>query len=240
LWTQGKQQETGLIPSRCATFFNLLHLRPDSLDGCESLLCNSAGPRPKLLLAPAAPLDKMALCASSRAFEVYDFGDAAPLDTVQTREHSLLVEKDGELNCLGCFVWVDLGIGDPAPLSREDDSEDAEGFESSFPFGDPSLQRPGGSSRLNDFTSLCTERTLRRTYASNWQNPLLLLPTAARVRKGDRVSVNTVASADSLTPSYRFNVTHYPIARGKKQQPAASLGNLEISFAELYPDYGDI
>jgi hypothetical protein len=236
VWLQAKQQKTGLIPSRCATFFTLLELRPDSLDCCESLLCNSEGPQPKLLLAPAAPLDEMALCSSSCAFELYDFGNAAPLDTVQTREHELTVEKDGELNCLGCFLWVDLGIGEPAPLPHKDEGEDEE-FESRFPFGDASLLLPHGSKPLNDFTSLCTTQTLRSTYASNWQNPLLLLPTTARVRKGDRISVTTVASADTLTPSYRFEVTHHP---GERHQPAVSLGRLDITFDDLYPDYGDV
>ena len=93
-------------------------------DGCESLLCSSEGPHPKLLLAPAAPLEDMALCASSRAFEVYDFGADAPLDAVQRREQEFVVAKDGELNCLGCFVWVDLGIGQPAPsLSRQQEAQ---------------------------------------------------------------------------------------------------------------------
>lgn len=213
-YLSGKHQKKGLIPSRCATFFTPCDLRPDSLDGCESLLCNSEGPQPKLLLAPAAPLDGIALCASSRAFEIYDCGAAMPLDTVQTKAHEFVVAKDGELNCLGCFIWVDLGLGEPAPPSEDNDKEDEDesGFKSCFPFGDGSL--PGGSGskrRLNDFTSLCTEQTLRNsTYASNWQNPLLLLPTAACVRRGDRVCVTTVAAADTLTPSYRFDVIHHP------------------------------
>jgi hypothetical protein len=64
-----------------------------------------------------------------------------------------------------------------------------------------------------------------------------LLPNSARVRKGDCVNVATIALANTLTPSYHFDVMHHPV--GKKNS-AVSLGSLDITFDELYPDYDDI
>jgi hypothetical protein len=232
------RRQGGLIPSRCATFFTPCALRPASLDTCESLLCNSTS-RPTLLLAPAAPLADMALCNTSAALEVYDFGSDEPLDTEQAHQHEFIVSKDSELNCLGCFVWVDLGIGEPAPRT-DDASGGSARFESRFPFGDSAVSGAlgcAGQQQLNDFTSLCTTETLSNcTYASNWQNPLLLLPATAKVRRGDRICVRTRALANTLTPSYHFDVTHRPANGGGG---AVSLGTLSVTFDDLYPDYGD-
>jgi len=242
-----------LIPARCATFFTACWLRPRDLGACETVSCSAAPQRrPKLLLAPAAPLARMALCARSCCLEAYDFAPDAPeLQLVQRRSHELHIARAGELNCLGCFLWVDLGIGEPAlgdaaPPPADDDDDDGP-FDGAFPFGDESAlsllptlaaAAPGQPrSRLNDFTSLCCDETqASHTYASNWQNPLLLLPRPARVAPGDTVRVVTRVDADSLRPTYHFEATLHRAAGGGE----VSLGRLEVSLDDLYPDMGDL
>ena len=110
---------------------------------------------------------------------------------LQRRHHEIEIEMDGVLNCLGCFLWVDLGTGAAATPGSEaeaafnaafDGGEQERTFPSTFPFGDPAFgpsatpeeeQQETVDARCNDFTSLCSRRTLReRRYASNWQNPL--------------------------------------------------------------------
>lgn len=174
---------------------------------------------------------------------------------LQRRHHEIEIEMDGVLNCLGCFLWVDLGTGAAATPGSEaeaafnaafDGGEQERTFPSTFPFGDPAFgpsatpeeeQQETVDARCNDFTSLCSRRTLREgRYASNWQNPLLLLPTTTHVRAGDRLLVATAAAANSTRPRYRFEVAL--VRRGSGT--VVPLGRLDISFDDLYPDFGDL
>ena len=228
-----------LIPARCATFFTACWLRPRDLGACETVTAScSSEARPRLLLAPAAPLADMALCERSCCFEAFDFAPDAPeLQLVQTRTHELRVTRAGELNCLGCFLWVDLGIGEPSPGGTAAVAGGGSGLESTFPFGDQSALSllptlPGEPRLLNDFTSLCCDDTqANHTYVSKWQNPLLLLPRPARVAPGDTVHVITRAAADSLRPTYRFEAKLQRAGGGD-----VSLGSLEASLDALCPN----
>eukprot|EP00966_Prymnesium_polylepis_P298723 6903441-Prymnesium_polylepis.1 len=176
----------------------------------------------------------MALSPAACAFEYYDLGASAPLPMVQERRHELVVSRAGVLNCLGCFLWVDLGAGQP--FDGVDEAEADAFLEPRFPFGDHSL--PAAQGRCNEFTSLCSAGTLAAgSYASNWQNPLLLLPSPAFVRPGDRVVVRTHATAHSTRPSYMFEVGLLPAG---SPAGAALLGRFRITFDDLYPDYGDV
>ena len=281
-----------VVPARCATFFTPCWLRPAALGRCETVCCSSAR-RPKVLLAPAAPLPAMALAHGSAAFEAYDFRPGAPIAleqagsssapthlrtsaplhpraaprapggpapsappvllgpvpttrprprgvlgaAAQERTHEFAIRHAGELNCLGCFLWVDLGIGEPSPGGTAAVAGGGSGLESTFPFGDQSALSllptlPGEPRLLNDFTSLCCDDTqANHTYVSKWQNPLLLLPRPARVAPGDTVHVITRAAADSLRPTYRFEAKLQRAGGGD-----VSLGSLEASLDALCPN----
>jgi hypothetical protein len=154
---------------------------------------------------------------------------------VQTREHVFLFTRDGVLNCLGVFIWVDLGIGAPAEVEEEPVEGSSDGFAHRFPFGAGGCAAAGaaGAARLNDFTSLCTSETMReKTHASNWMNPLLLLPQPATVVAGDRLRVRSRSSADSIRPSYAFEFELLP-----KGGAVVPLRTLTIKFRDLYPYY---
>jgi len=163
--------------------------------------------------------------------------------------------RSGKLNCLGCFLWVDLGMGEPHDPAAERSADQTStkdlpstsqrtvgdsdsSFASCFPFGDHSLVDLDGR-KLNDFSTLCCDDTLRNgMYASNWQNVLLLLPKPTHVCSGDRLRVVTRSEADSLRPSYRFDATLY--RAGCAPARAIPLVRLNITFDDLYPDYGDL
>ena len=249
---------------------------------------------PKSAISP--PFDRPGLVSTSQVldYHTYGFGDEAGPGTlaggephnalVQTRQHECTFARDGVLNCLGVFIWVDLGVGAPprvgggtldesAGVASEDGAGEAgeadeageageagEGaFEHRFPFGAATSAPAEGGKRLNDFTSLCTAGTMReRTHVTNWMNPLLLLPQPTLVRKGERLLVVTRAAADSVHPSYSFELTLLPnltsasgteaggasgsTKSGGKRASASGgrpIGTVEVSFAEIYPHYDD-
>jgi hypothetical protein len=147
------------------------------------------------------------------------------------------------------FLWVDLGIGGPSPAALAEAAEGSggsgggggeggEGLQSRFPFGDDALNKTAADgARLNDFTSLCTAETrAARTHATNWNNPLLILPEPARVRAGERLRVRTRAAADTPRPSYLFEVTR--LRAESEGGGATPLAPLEVGFDDIYPDYG--
>lgn len=256
---KAQAHEAGLgsrcIPSRSGTFFTLCDLDGQDLDACEDVYIDSYA-KPKSILVPQAPIGEISLTGSSAVLDMQDFGGSqqdkeatGAAEDVQTREHVFTVIHDGVLNSIGIFIWVDLGIGAPAdlPESPTDEEElDAgsgnsqPGFEHQFPFGS-NLSPP--DARLNDFTSLCTAQTIRdQTYATNWMNPLLLLPTPTPVSKGDRVRVRSCSSAGTITPSYHFELFHLPSQGGKRKDGkgeanAVPLGKLDVSFRDIYPYY---
>jgi hypothetical protein len=259
------QCATRAIPSRAATFFTPCELSSASLDGCENLYSSSAV-EPKVLLVPCAPLDELGLSATCAALEMYRFGHGARLSDVEARVATFEMSRDGILDCLGVFIWVDLGLGGPSPSQGTEarESPAASGaLPSVYPFGDTSLEGAvadsegdseggmGGAPRLNDFTSLCTGHTRRaRTHATNWMNPLLLLPTPTRVRAGDTLRVCSSVRANSTRPSYDFELTLYRRADvggehaggrkdGRRVAPE-TIGTLHVGFEDLYPDYGDL
>ena len=244
------------IPAQCGTFFTPCELHAGDLDACDTVLCDSHS-RPKVVLASCAPLERLALSNSSATLELYDFHRGAALRTVQVREHEFVFVKDGVCNCLGVFIWVDLGVGGPSPDAKSVARVAGEArLPSRFPFGanvaaTAGDERPGASgapvrgaaptSALNDFTSLCTPETLSsRTHATNWLNPLLLLPAPAHVKAGDRLSVRTRAAADTTRPGYAFEITLLRPSRvgGSKARSSTALGTLEVAFEDIYPDYG--
>ena len=114
------------IPSRSGTFYSPCELRAEDLDACEDILLDSLR-APKVLQVPRAPLGEMALARSSGVLDMQDFGGSArakresgAAEEVQTREHTFTIARDGVLNCLGVFIWVDLGVGAPAKISDEE------------------------------------------------------------------------------------------------------------------------
>jgi len=239
-----------VIPARCATFFTPCWLRPSALAGCGTLCCSSRK-QPKVLLAPAAPLPAMALATESRAFEAYDFSPGHDIQLGQVRQHKLVIRRAGELNCLGCFLWVDLGVGRASPATARQPPPRAVGshvgegdLACRFPFGHHAAfpADEGASRSLNQFTSLCSEATVRdATYASNWQNHLLLLPKPTPVRPGDVLSVTSRVAAGRVRPTYEFELSLQPVKDGAAlRPPPVSLGKLLVTFDDLYPDYGDV
>jgi hypothetical protein len=211
---------------------------------------------------PTAPLGRLASVwsqGSSAVLDMQDFGGSTlekeatgAAHDVQTREHVFTVARDGVLNCIGIFIWVDLGIGAPAevPECAAADAGDDAGmggcsdvarFVHRFPFGarvgsagSTAFAAAPTDARLNDFTSLCTAETMRdRTHASNWMNPLLMLPQPAPVHAGDRLRVRSRSSADGIQPSYAFELLHLP----RKQGKGVPLGRLDVTFRDLYPYY---
>ena len=301
---------TTTIPYRAATFFVPCELRAESLDAAETVYCDRSE-APTVLLMPCAPLDEIALSRASAVLEDHRFGASSnsrshsrshsqshsrstlgdtAMRGVQRRDASFKVARDGVLNALGVFIWVDLGLGGPSPhaalahtggeapsgppaaptvanaatstagtTAGPAAAHGTVGLHSAFPFGDARLHerprsvREGGqegvgdeaeegahahSHALNDFTSLCTPATrAARTHATNWMNPLLLLPRAVRVRRGERLHVRTVAVAASEQPSYEFTLSRLQ-ADGLSDGQGEAIGSLRVGLAELYPDYG--
>ena len=256
------------IPARSGTFFTPCELTAADLDGCE-IVCIDSLKGPKALLVPCAPMDTLSLTASSAVLDMQDFGgrvaekrETGATEAVQWREHTFAFTRDGVLNAFGIFIWVDLGIGAPADLPEgvadaRDDSPAPEdcpegcpaqdaAFPHRFPFGagagagKAAARLAASGARLNDFTSLCTPMTIReQTHATNWQNPLLLLPQPVAVRAGERLHVRSCSSADSDRPSYAFELTHLPEPGAGTTDTAAgtALGSLVIEFKDIYPFY---
>lgn len=237
------------IPSRAATFFTPIELTPKALDGCENVYVDHAE-RPSVLLAPCAPLAELSLSRTSSLLEMHRFGVGEMLDAMQARESVFVLERDGLLNGLGVFIWVDLGIGGPSPASATTTDAAAAASASagggdgsllgSFPFGDASLLLSPSppSPLLNDFTSLCTPETVSLcTHATNWMNPLLLLPRPVQVKRGERLRVRSIARAGSERPSYRFDLALLRLS-GREEEEEVALGSVEVGLEQLYPDYG--
>lgn len=239
------------IPSRSGTFYSPCELRSEDLDACEDILLDSLR-APNVLQVPRAPIGEMSLARSSAVLDMQDFGGSArtkretgATEEVQTREHLFTIARDGVLNCLAVFIWVDLGIGPAAEISADEMSPGpADGFAHRFPFGADSgagaaaVAAAESGVRLNDFTSLCTPDTVReRTHATNWFNPLLLLPQPTAVRSGDRLRVLSRSAADSIRPSYAFELKHIP-RNGDAGSDGVPLGVINVEFNDIYPYYG--
>ena len=213
------------IPLRSGTFFTPCELGPEHLDRCEDVFIDSLR-SPRAILVPCAPLADISLTGGSAPLDLQYFGRSAKSQLeagtsleVQTREH--------------VFLWVDLGIGAPAEVEEEPVEGSTDGFAHRFPFGAGGCAA-AGAARLNDFTSLCTSETMReKTHASNWMNPLLLLPQPATVVAGDRLRVRSRSSANSIRPSYAFELELLP----NKGGAGVPLRTLTIQFRDLYPYY---
>ena len=102
------------------------------------------------------------------------------------------------------------------------------------------MQGPWSRAPRGSRPSLPYRRT-QATYASNWQNPLLMLPRPAMCRPGDVLRVRTRVAAGRLRPTYAFEATlHRAAAEGEAAAAGVSLGRLLVTFDDLYPDYGEL
>ena len=52
-----------------------------------------------------------------------------------------------------------------------------------------------------------TSRENTRMSATNWARPMVILPEAVEVKRGDKITVKTCTDASSLRPNYRFEVS---------------------------------
>ena len=76
-----------------------------------------------------------------------------------------------------------------------------------------------------------------RTHATNWTNPLVLLPSAVRVQAGQRLRVVSRSDAATEHPSYRFELALLP--ESGSSSGAREVGTVEVRFADLYPHFDD-
>ena len=218
---KGRSTLVRFMPGRAATFFV-----PTAVTVRDMAHNDDVYVTHKLSLVHRLDFTEVAL-SDCRYFEDYDFGaDEVPL--VQTYEHDFVVARDGELNSLSCFLFVDFGT--PARRGPRCDG---------YPFGDPRLATAGPSNTDNQLThhyipprvypSTAIARIPRvaphntsgddapltmslssngsySSYASNWRNPVIALPRTVDVRKGDRVLVTSHTDVTSQHPSYSFAV----------------------------------
>lgn len=195
---------------------------------------------PKLILCHTVDIAKYMLTNKSSFFEYFNFNSkqegkpAAPdaevpptrgVDLVQEYDHEFHIEREGLLNSLCIFIWIDLGFGG-SPLEKKPNGKTA------FPFGDERLLQLCSDSKKeqNHIGSFFHPKT-KNTYASNWMNPILILPKPQQVATGDIVKVTTKAQLDSLTPSYSFLST---LVKGGEE---ISLGDIHLTYDNLYPDF---
>lgn len=122
---------------------------------------------------------------------------------MQHYDHEFVVDREGDLNAFACFLFVDFGV---------DSSSKRRAVCDTFPFGDDRLKQTDQSMSLS---SWCQSTS----YASNWRNPILVLPQPARVIPGDVIKVRSIVRVDTTRPSYSFSVTvQRPISTGATGQ----------------------
>lgn len=148
----------------------------------------------------------------------------------QEYEHNFIATKSETLNAIGCFIWVDLGFGDPATRKKGlkfAQKVSTEQFPCKFPFGDSRLT---AASNLNSFCSLLSQTSVEYdTYATNWMNPIVLLPSPIKVEQGNKIKVRTIAKLSTVQPSYQFDVS-----------VGDTKTSIELTFQDLYPDFMEL
>lgn len=198
-----------------------------------------------MILCHGCELGRHMLSPTSSCFEFFDFNSNTPetagssdglvpptrgVSLIQEYSHLFKIRKPGFLNTLSLFIWIDLGGKEKVhytPLAHS---------HSSFPFGDKTLAKisspvpPGEESeKENHITSFYSKHN--PTYASNWMNPILILPTPRQVEPGDVVRAKTKVLLDSWKPSYHFTLV---VIRGEEELP---LGSITLDYQDLYPDF---
>jgi hypothetical protein len=153
---------------------------------------------------------------------------------IQEYTHRFEITKEACFNSLCCFIWIDLDLA-PTPRLPKHTSL------ASFPFGDERFppneeseeaKKGAPKEAPNHISSFYTEKSA--SYASNWMNPILILPNPRDVVVGDRIEVLTKVKLDSLKPSYNFQVY---LERGETKE---SLGEIDLDYNNLYPDFAPL
>lgn len=195
----------------------------------------------KLILCHTLDIERYMLVRNSSAFEYFDFNSKVEakslpqqipstlgVELVQEKQHKFVIQASGVLNVLCLFIWVDLTLTARIPVD--------EGQEKSyrFPFGDKKLklrqyQIPQENTTPNYITSFYHRSS--EVYASNWMNPIILLPDPQEVKTGDVVRVSTLSKLDSFSPSYSFSI------RVTRKENTIYAREVLLSYADLYPDF---
>lgn len=196
------------LPACSGTFFQPSYLTPASTGRVKSLYVS-----PKLVLCRKLDFAEVRLTDSARFLEWYNFNEDDGVPLKQKYSHRFQVTRAGEFNSLSCFLFIDFGTArGRAPRCCD------------FPFGDerlkPSPQSMSLSSRSSD-----------GAYATNWQNPVILLPQSIQVAVDDTIEVCTEALVHTLQPCYRFS------ASVVKESERHELGQVCLEHTDLYPDW---
>ena len=169
----------------------------------------------KLILAKKADVNEAGLTTQSRYFEWYNMEKE-----LHMRQHYTLdfdVRREGTMNSLTCFIYVDFGL--PNTRKRRYICDN-------FPYNDDRLEAESQSIAFstNKADTQC---------AGNWRNPIIILKQPRKVMVGDKIRVYTTTKTDTITPSYTFEVE---VINGKDDQ-FHQKEKITILFDDLHANY---
>jgi len=210
-------QQLRVLPSRAATFFCPVAVQTKHLH--KQTYCST-----KIILTRKLSFADVMLSRNSRYFEFFDFSaydqDRNENPSTQEYSHVFEVQKEGDLNGLGAFIWADAGV----PSS---------GFSRSrkpiccnlYPYGDDRIRKPQNANTLT-FSS----NTHSAAAATNWRNPVILLE-ATHVHVGWHVHVKSTVILSTNRPQYDFEVSVQDDHNSVK-----SYQKVHLSMDDLYED----
>ena len=171
---------------------------------------------PNLILTTSITPNKHGMTDASKAFEWYDYTNL--LNMPQLTQHRTLtfdISKTGTVHALLCHIHV--------TLSTAHAHRGTHGC-TLYPYGDTSLPH------LRKPISITSNRDSNMA-ASNWRNPLLILPHALQVATNDRITIHTTTKANSDTPAYNFSITH------TRKNQHMSTQHINMKHPDFYPFY---
>lgn len=199
------------LPGRAGTFFQPSNFTSDCTKKISNIYVSS-----KLVLCRRLDFEKVCLTepSSFRHFEWYDFNDDTQCNLkMQEKISSFDVVREGNFNSMSCFLFIDFGTVVPRPTRCN-----------WYPFDDPALEN-----KPHDL-SMCSCSSAG-SYATNWQNPVILFPFSLAVKIGDKIVVTSKVKVDTIQPHYHFS------AVVQRQDQEIGGGDVHLEHGDLYPDW---
>jgi hypothetical protein len=183
---------------------------------------------PKLALVKALNITAVSLTSERRYLEWYDFnGSTTSISLRQNYEHKFKVIKEGQLNSLSCFIYIDCGDGPPPKRNLKEPN----GCKT-FPFGDNRLYSTPNHLAFSSDSDTSNPDSHGQTH---WKNPVIILPNVIHVVPGDHIIVKTQAVADSSRPHYSFFASVQ-----KETGTLIDVGRVDLDFDDVYPSFKEV
>ena len=195
-----------VLPSEVMTFIAPVTLKQAKLIQQELYLTD------KLLLVKKFPFSKQQMTTQCGLMERFDLNNN--IDLKQTHSSKLTAKKAGHVHALAAFIHAGMLADRPRRSTN---------YCQHFPYENTNVS---SGNRTENFTS----REDSQSYATNWRNPLFLLPKPMPVQAGDLLWITTVSDSTTDRPHYKFTV---------RNERTCTTMTMHVDFDDLYPDFDE-